>query len=188
MIKTINYPFTAILLIFITIGSSCNRVKYPYCPENFYARERLDSLLIEMVTIMGKRPKSIDKAASMLPEYRSYYEKLAREYELRFLFIGNDSVHYFYIIRPARNHTGNVNRAAGGYFSLDSTGQIVRFVEVFNTTILPVDELTEKGIPLFRMMIKTGNIDPFLRDRKLIEWPSETSHYDQELNEWVSNE
>ncbi len=174
------------ILVALTIGillSSCT--PNPYNPKTNVKHTSVDSLMVDLTTFMGKRPKGVKPSDRHNPKFREYYKDLSSEFSLIFYYVTPDDLHYFYALRPARNHTGKVNRAVGGRFSLNNEGRIIQFEELFNTRILPEAELKEIGLELFREMIQTGGIQKFISNKQLIEWPDSRTVYDGELNEWV---
>jgi hypothetical protein len=173
-----------LIATFLVVLVSCSENKTSYQASNYYAQERIDSLMLDVVYMMGRKPKNVNKDSVRLEKYNDFYLQQANEYKLAYLHVDSDSVHFFYIIRPARNHNGNVNRAAGGRFMIDTAGKIDGFEEVFNTTIMPVDTLIEVGLPLFEAMI-AGKTESFIHDKKFVEWPNAQSVYDTNINEWV---
>jgi hypothetical protein len=61
---------------------------------------------------------------------------------------------------------------------------MVEFVEVFNTRVLPEDELWDKGLQLFEHMVANGDVENH-PDRQLwVEWPDDRLKYDREKREW----
>lgn len=178
--------FLTFILVVLTIGillPSCT--KKPYNPQTNVKHTSVDSLMVDLTTFMGRRPKGLAPTERHNPKYRQYYTGLSAEFSLIYYYVTPDNLHYFYALRPARNHTGKVNRAVGGRFTLNNEGHIIRFEELFNTRILPEVELKETGLELFREMIQTGGIQKFIGNKKLIEWPDSRTVYDVEINEWI---
>ncbi len=178
--------FLTFFLVVLTTGillPSCT--KKTYNPQANVKHTSVDSLMVDLAIFMGKRPKGVRIAACHNPKYRQYYTELSAEFYLLYYHVTSDGYHYFYALRPARNHTGKVNRAVGGRFTLNNEGHIIRFEELFNTRILPKTELEQVGLELFKEMIQTGGIQKYIKNRQLIEWPDSKTVYDTELNEWV---
>jgi hypothetical protein len=173
-----------LVILFIAISMFSCKTEEKYSPLNIYSEAKIDSIKLELVTIMGRRPNNVDKETSRSPEFLQYYIDLSGKYDLLYL-TGQNDTNFFYMIRPARNHAGNVNRAVGGYYLIVEDDSITDFTEVFNTTIMPVEELKLKGLELFESMVRNGDIDEYFQDRQLIEWPSSRSVYDKTINEWV---
>jgi hypothetical protein len=175
------------LVLLAATYSSCSEGKNPYSPENNIIHDNIDSLKTDMVTYIGKRPRGALQGDRHRPEFRTWFSEMAQQYELMYYYVDENNLHYFYMIRPARNHTGNVNRGIGGMFETDSDLVITRFFEIFNTPIKPLDALREIGLSLFEEMIKTGNVEKWIGNKEYIEWPGIGSRYDETINEWVFN-
>lgn len=116
-------------------------------------------------------------------EFRDYYIESAQQFEYVYHHMTEDGVHYFYLIRPARNLERS-HRAVGGKFTTNEKLELVTFEELFNTTIMSDRVLREKGLLLFEEMIESGNVDRYLSDQNLIEWPDHRLKYDKEMREW----
>ncbi len=156
----------------------------PYQPEKLITYTHPDSLKVDLVTYIGKRPKTVLQENRHQPEHRPYFANLANEFELIYYY-PVDTRHYYYLLRPARNHSGNVNRAVGGWYNLNDSNEISHLVEVFNTHIMPVDDLKTIGLTLFEEMIASGAIELSVERKSIIEWPDDRTFYNDSINEWV---
>ncbi len=179
-----NFLFLFAIVILFT-SESCSDKSHVYQYNNYFTSAEIDSIMFDAVMIMGRRPKNTTREASLLPEHRPYYTNLVNDFSLKHIATNNDSIYYYFMLRPARNHTGWVNRGVGGYFSLNEEKRISGFVEVFNTPIMPKEEILHVGTELFEEMVKTGNIDKYLYRKEMIEWPDQRTEYDKSINEWV---
>ena len=176
--------FRTIILIFLTgiIAVSCGRKDF-YSPETYYSQELIDSLMVDVVTYMGKMPRSADNISRHDSIHREYYTEMSQEYQLHKLFVHEDGSHFYYIIRPARHPLGN-RRGVGGKFYLDENKQILDFEEIFVTPIANEEDIAALAEKLFMELIESGNVDKYLSDRNIIEWPDDRCHYDFEKKEW----
>jgi hypothetical protein len=180
---------TVLYFLFITIISACNLTHKPeedamqvYRIENFFSTHQIDTLLTDMVTYIGVKPKTATSQNRFDPEFRQYYIQYAAQFKMVYFFINEEGEHYFYLIRPARSVGGNL-RGAGGRFKMENE-KIYDFEEVFNTPVFGEDRLIETGAVLFLDMINTGNVDQYLGNRQFIEWPDDRLKYHKGLNEW----
>lgn len=172
-----------ILIILLTISfTACNTNQYS--PSVLMAHESSDSIMTELATFLGKRPRGVLREDRFNPEHKLHFENLAKRFELIYYHNDGDR-HYYYILRPARNHEGHVKRGVGGWFEKKGDARITTFMEVFNTPILPEKELKTKGLELFSEMIATGHLDKFQGNKAYIEWPDARTQYDPNINEWV---
>jgi hypothetical protein len=181
--KNFKYQIYLILgiTLFILFSGACSK-KVPYDPVSYYSQEFIDSLMIDIVTYMGRKPKAADYVTRNDEIYRPYYIEHSREFYIDKLFIDNDGTNYYYIIRPARHPLGN-RRAVGGKFRLDENMKLKDFQEIFVTQINNEENLKVLGNELFEIFI-SGEEKQFLTNREIIEWPDDRCQYDFEKKEW----
>ena len=177
-----KYVIKCICLVYV-FSLSCSHNEKKYSPENYYSADVIDSLMVDIVTYIGKKPKNADHITKYDPEYRNFYTEMSRDFNMRKLFIAEDGTHYFYIIRPARHPLGN-RRAIGGRFLLDEYFQIRDFEEIFVTRVSDEENLNATGIQLFNELVRYGDTGSYLFNREIIEWPDDRCKYDNEKKEW----
>lgn len=170
--------FTAALLIL----SSCGDEKSMYRFEKYFTADQRETLLIDIVTLIGKKPKTADYITRHHPEFRDYYTQLSKSFFMEYFHCNQDTC-YYYMIRPARSVRGNT-RGVGGKFTLDADGAIDYFEESFNTPIYPREELERIGWRLFRELIEQKSIAGLLWNVDYIEWPDSRLKYDKVKREW----
>lgn len=153
-----------------------------YKTENYFSQDQIDTLLVDITTYIGARPKTATSQTRFEPEFRKYYTASSKHYRLLYFFANEQGDHFFYLLRPARHTKGN-QRGVGGRFSFVH-GQINDFEEIFNTPVFDEDKLIEIGKTLFLEMIEAGNVDKYLGNKVFIEWPDGRLKYHKELNEW----
>ena len=174
------YLIVSIALVMV-LSEACSK-KVPHDPVSYYSQEFIDSLMIDIVTYIGRKPKAADYLTRHDKIYRSFYIEQSRDFYINMLFINDQGIHYYYIIRPARHPLGN-RRAVGGKFSLDENQKLKEIEEVFVTQVIDEDKLKEIGAELFEKLI-SGEEHKFLHNREIIEWPDDRCLYDREKNEW----
>jgi len=179
--KRLRILSTLIIIISVTILGCKQEEKYSI--NRYYSSQEQDSLLVKMVTYIGKKPKLADWQTRHEEQYIEYYKNLSKSFKFVYYHITIDSTHYYYLIRPARSTKGNT-RGVGGKFQLGENFQLIDFEEIFNTPILLEQDLVEVGRTLFVELITTGNIDRYLNNRSLIEWPDDRLRYDRVRKEW----
>jgi hypothetical protein len=178
--KTIAGLFCLLLLG----AGGCNFQRDPYAVEHYYNPAERDTLLLNMVTYIYKKPKSADYQTRHDPRYRPYYARELPNFELDRYYISADSTHYYFLIRPAR-HPGGNQRGVGGLFRVAGGNRIYDFEEIYNTPVLPEADIRDRGRLLFGEMVeKDGNISRYVNDKSLVEWPDERLKYDRQKNEW----
>lgn len=154
-----------------------------YDVEEYFPGPQKDTLLANMVTYIYRRPAKAKSESRTDPKFRSYYVRSAELFEYVYHYMTEDSVHYYYLIRPARNLERNY-RGVGGRFTTNEDLELVTFEEIFNTTIMDVPSLRQKGLLLFEELITQGNIDRYQSDQNLVEWPDHRLKYNKERREW----
>lgn len=151
--------------------------------EQYFPGTAKDSLLANMVTFIFKRPTSAINLDRTQPQFRAYYVKQLPTFQHAYHTVDADSTHWFYLIRPARSVEGD-KRGVGGWFRTNEAMDMVEFVEVFNTRIMPEHELLDKGLDLFEHMVANSDVETHPQRAPWVEWPDERLKYDREKREW----
>jgi hypothetical protein len=149
----------------------------------YFSEDAADTILVNAVTFIGRKPPLATSETRFNPEFREYYIEYSGSFSFFLYHIGNDSTHYFYMIRPARSIEGN-RRGVIGKFRMDDDMSLFEFEEFANTRIKSEQELKKTGITLFRELLENGNIRKHLPDTAIIEWPDSRLKYDKIKNEW----
>jgi hypothetical protein len=151
--------------------------------ENYYSSSDIDTLLVDFVAYIYKKPSMANYETKFNPEFRQYYINNTDRFEIVYYCI-KEGVHYYYLLRPARNEEGFKQRGVGGMFKRNLNNEIVDFEEVFNTVIMSADSLKNVGYHLFAQLSTAGEINEFINDRSIIEWPNGSLFYSKEKHEW----
>lgn len=175
-----NKIITLTGLVFILF--SCNSSR-KYDITRYHSQETIDTLLVNMVTLIGVKPKTADWQTRHLPQHRKHYVQIAKQFSFDRYYISPEGVHYFFMVRPARHARGN-QRGVGGKFRMNENLELYEFEELFNTPVMPYDQIIAKGREIFAEMINTGNVDNYVRRKDFIEWPDDRLKYDKQKNEW----
>jgi hypothetical protein len=176
-----HWIFCIVFIITILLVA-CKDEKKPYRFSNFYSSQIRDTLLVDMVTLIGKKPKTADYLSRHEARFRNYYIQLAESFNMEYFHQADDTC-YYYMIRPARSVRGNT-RGVGGKFTLDANDNIDYFEESFNTPIYPREDLERIGWRLFRELIEKRSISGLQWNVDYIEWPDDRLQYDTEKREW----
>lgn len=154
-----------------------------YSPTQFFTESEIDSLMVNIVTYIGKKPKYTTPTTRFDSKNRNYYTNLSKNFEMCYLHKENDTTYYYYILRPARSPQGN-SRGTGGFFNYKNNS-ITYLQEVFVTVINKnKEESIAKGINLFTEFITNKNIDTYIHNELFIEWPDQRVFYDTISHEW----
>lgn len=172
-------------LLLIGAGAGgCHGQQDPYAVAHYYSPDKQDTLLVNMITYIYRKPSPADHQTRHDPRYRRYYVGELPNFEIDRYFIASDSTHYYFLIRPARHPQGD-RRGVGGRFRLAQDTRIYDFEEIYNTPILPEEEIRKRGRLVFKEMVENkGNIDRYVDDKGLVEWPDDRLRYDRQKKEW----
>jgi hypothetical protein len=178
---------TLIIVIVFAIGAILFTLN-PFTSGNKYNIDRYidknlqDTLLTNVVTYMGVKPKYADFESRHEEQYRKFYVEQSKDYSFNKYFVDRNNRHYFYVIRPARHAVGN-RRAIGGWMMIDERMNIVDYYEVFVTHVMEEDTLEKIAPELFGMLIN-NNIQDLNHKHKRIEWPDDRLKYHPVKKEW----
>lgn len=157
-----------------------------YHVDRYVGKDLQDTLLTNVVTYMGVKPRYADFASRHEEQYRKFYVEQSKDYLFYKYFVAQDDRHYFYVIRPARHALGN-RRAIGGWMKVDEKMNILEYSEVFVTHVMEEDTLKKIAPELFGMLIN-NNIQDLNHKHKRIEWPDDRLKYDSVKKEWRYDE
>jgi len=156
--------------------------KDPYHVNRHIPKANQDSLLVDVVTYMGVKPRTANWENRTEPIFRKYYIHHAQEYSFHKYFIDENQTHFFYMIRPARHIDGN-RRGVGGFLKLDENFQITDYEEIFITKVFDEDYLKQIADDLFMALIN-NDLESYLKNREMIEWPDGRLKYHRQKREW----
>ncbi len=159
-----------------------NKDNQQYVVEHYIPAEKYDTLLVDMVTYMGVKPRHADYLTRHEPQHRGFYIKQAANYFIHAYYISDDGYHYYYMIRPAR-HPQYEHRAIGGKMKLDEEWRILEFEETFAIKPMTENSLKEIAVVLFPLLIQ-NKLHEGHDIWKWIEWPDDRCRYDKQKNEW----
>jgi hypothetical protein len=177
LITVLAIAVVATILVLNPSGAKIN-----YDINRFVDKQLQDTLLANVVTYMGVKPRYTDFESRHEEQYRKFYVEQSKGYSFYKYFVDQDDRHYFYVIRPARHALGN-RRAIGGWMKIDEKMNIVDYYEVFVTHVMEEDTLKKIAPELFGMLIN-NNIQDLNHKHKRIEWPDERLKYDPVKKEW----
>lgn len=171
------------LLILVCL-SSCERPS-KYDASRYFDKATQDTIMTNIITNIYKVPKGADPKRKRELEYRKLYANQLPQFQFVHYHIDQrDSVHYFYLIRPARNEKG-YKRGVLGKYRVDRDNNLLDFEEIANTPMLPENEILEKGEFLWDDLMYYGNIDRYYLNKAFIEFPDDRTRYDRVKKEWT---
>jgi hypothetical protein len=138
-----------------------------------------DTLLVDIVTLMGVKPRNTDWQSRHDAVHRSFYIRQADDYQIAHYHMAPDGWHYFLMIRPTRSAQPEHRRAIGGRFIPDGNFYPQQYEEIFVTRQMDESRIREISESLFSSMI-TGNFEK----SEPVEWPDERLKYDRNKKEW----
>ncbi len=162
------------------------REKEEYNVGNYYSEAELKINLSKIIPYIAKLENGVNYDNRFDSSKKDYFEEQQKtfKFSIEQYKITADSNHYFLIWKVAPS-LYKKKIAIGGRYKKDSSGKIYAFEEIFNTAKMPEEELKEKSFPLFDFMVKNGNVNKFLGDYLLIEFPDDRCTYDKENSRWV---
>jgi hypothetical protein len=178
LLAAVNLIFAALLITSCT-KKECERYRF----DRHFTPQQRDTLLVDMVTLIGKKPKTANYLTRHEAHHRPHYINLTSQFEMIHFHVTPSDTAYFYMIRPARSTQG-ITRGVGGKFTLDELGKPAYFEELFNTPVNDREELIKIGCLLFMELLNSGNVDAYLWNSDYIEWPDDRLKYDTEKQEW----
>lgn len=174
------FIFPAILFIVANFLNACSSTSgNNYEISNHLSDEVSDTLMVDIVTLMGVKPRNADWQSRHDAAYRSFYIRQAAEYEIEYYHIAPEGWHYFLMIRPTRSMQPGHKRAIGGRFIPDNNFYPQQYEELFVTRQMDESQIREISKSLFKSMI-SGNLEK----TESIEWPDDRLKYDRNKKEW----
>ena len=149
-----------------------------------YSKAEQDTLMTNLTTFIFRKPSSSTWETKFNPEFRSYFIENAYNLEITYLHHQSDSLYYYYLLRDARDNKGMAKRGVAGKFYLNEKMAVTGFEEFCNTPIYEENKLVEIGFTLMEEMVAVGNVNKFLKDKTVIEWPDGNLFYSTKKHEW----
>lgn len=156
--------------------------KDQYDVSNYYNSDDQKRVLTGIVTYIFEAPPQTLMQDRFQPKHQNYYSFHSNKFAIVKYFISNDSVHYFYVMRPGPKIAER--RAVGGHFRMTKDFKITDFREVFVTQLMSEEEVKGKSVFLFDDLVK-GDIKKDLVMSSYIQWPNPAAYYDSIKYEWA---
>ncbi|TVP45830.1 MAG: hypothetical protein EA341_14825 [Mongoliibacter sp.] len=180
-----RFIILTISVLSVLIFTSCKDQEKKFNIENFYGQSEQDTLMANIITHIYKVPRGADPKRKHDLEYRSLYVSQIPLFEfIHFHIEPEDSLHFFYLIRPARNERG-YKRGVLGQFKVDENFKLLDFKEVAVTPMLPREEILEKGDYLWKDLMYYKHVDRYYLNKEFVEFPDERTRYDKTKHEWT---
>ncbi len=147
------------------------------------ARSEQDRIFLQLVTLTDKRPAgaTVDNRDSVA--FVDYYTARLRVHEFGNYYIA-DSVRYFQLYKVVPS-LFKERIAIGGRYKTDGKGNITEFEELYTTPKLKPEVFEETANELFLEMVNKGNVDAYLKQKAMIEFPDANCHYNKETRSWI---
>jgi hypothetical protein len=157
----------------------------PYKVEWYFSDSEKDTILTNIITYTSQYARGATNTTRFEPQFRKEYVSRLSQYKFANYYVGPDSVHYFFIIRPVGS--GVFQRGVGGKFRMGKNLTPTDYEELWCTPHFKDEKvIDERGNFLFKAMIKNGNIDKYLTMKLYVEWPDSMLVYDKNIHEWVA--
>ena len=171
-------------IFFVGVLSSCG--SDPYDPSKFLTPESQQKLIRETVYYSMKLAPNANHETKFDKEFDWYYDRAAKEVEVMKYFTDEKGDQYFLMSRVARSITPMLE-GIGGKISVDNSGKLNAYEEIFRTWKMEDDSLKIRGAMLFDRMVKGKDLSLFyakFQGDKYIEFPNERFSFDKKLRLW----
>lgn len=155
-----------------------------YKDQNKFTADEQDSLLVNLTSFIFAKPDAAQWDTKFELRFRQYFIDNSNQLELIYLKQMADSSYYYYLIRDARDRSGYRNRGVAGRFRMNADMSLYDFEEIINTPAAGHDKLVEMGGLFMDELVQSGNLDKFLDDKTMVEWPDGRLFYSKEKFEW----
>jgi hypothetical protein len=169
------------LLVFL---SACDKA------DKYTAIQTLDeatqtALLPKIVRYSAKKPKGITDAERFESRFDEYYAEKQKSYQWKLAF-RQDTLLYFLVtnIAPSLHQK---RKAIAGVLSYDKDFNITSYKEIFRTFKMKEDELTQKSLFLFDLMVNGKDLTPYYPENsqeEYIEFPDKNNVFDTQTRAW----
>jgi len=172
-------------IYFILVFTACGK-KDDFKVENYIDGEFKTTLLEMTFPYLAKLEHGVNYENRFDTINKSYFIERQKMHQFSFerYFITKDSVHYFLIWKVAPSRFVK-KIAIGGRYKVDANGLFYDFEEIFNTPKMELDELKTKGDMLFAYMVEHGNVDAYLGDFLVVEFPDGNCMYGKGQSKWI---
>lgn len=161
----------------------CSESKDKYSIDTYYDKATQETILTNAIILIYKTPKGVRKEEKQKPEIRPLYQNMMPQFKWVYYYVDDEDYNHFYMVRPAKNTKGYV-RGVAGKFKLADDLSLLEFEEIFNTPMLPEEEVLSKGEYLWQDLMHYGHVDRYFLNKGFIEFPDERCRYDFEKKEW----
>ncbi|MFY7651384.1 MAG: hypothetical protein ACOVQE_01725 [Chitinophagaceae bacterium] len=178
--------FSVILLVCFLFGLSCNNEKIQYIPNDQLTNLQQHQLVNYVIRYIGKLPAKANHQNKFDSSFNNYYQELAKEHNLLFLY-KRDRIVYFAYYRQAPSLQLKYVTIAGTV-EINSNGAFQNIKEAFRTWKMPLDELKEVSAKLFDEWVNGKDLSKYYPENSgeeyIIEFPSAKVIYNDSLHVW----
>lgn len=153
-------------------------------PSLYFSKNELDSIIVDLTTYIYKKPDGISWESKFDKKHRTYYVINSVNFELIYLNKHNENSYYFYLLRPAKDANGWQQRGVGGKCVVSNKGELIDLEEIINTKIFERYELLAIGNYFMSSISDSIQLDSFINEKDIIEWPDGQLFYSKEKKEW----
>jgi len=147
-----------------------------------------DTLLTNLATYIFRKPADAQWNTKFESRFRPFYIENRLNFEIIYMYQNTDSSYYFYLFRDAQSRNLYSKRGVLGRMNLDSNLVISNFEEIVNTPAASEEKLKEIGLVLMEEIVASGNVNKYLTDKTIVEYPNDQVFYSKEKFEWRSVE
>lgn len=174
----LSYISTLLLCIFF-IGCENS-----YKPDSLSKKE-YEELLLKLAPYNNKKPDEIDFPERFTKKVTPYYVEVVKvtQASIEYYYEADTAIFFFYKHKDVTSLFEHY-RGLGGYFKMDDDKNITFLNLLYHTPRLTKEEMSQRGIELFKEMVTVGNVSKFLGNKKYIHTPNADFYYDTKTNRW----
>jgi len=178
------------LLLLAAFACSNNADVNRYAALNSLNDAEQEKFIYEIIRYMGKLAPQADHLNKLEDRFDEAYRSIASDHRLD-LFHTDDATGFTFFLASRIAPSLHVRRIGiGGRMSVNESGEITHYEELFRTWRMPDKDLFEKGGMLFMKMINNEDLSPYYPENsgkeEYIEFPNSDTYFDTDERVWVS--
>ena len=177
-------PSVFFLALLSLLLSACG--KDPHKPDGFLTREQQEKIIEQSVRYSAKLAPQATHETKFDTAYNWYYEKAAKEYDLRAVKPDVEGSYFFLMTRKARS-IWPAREAIGGKINIDKDNNLLDYEEEFRTWKMTEDSLNTRAFELFDLMTQKKDLTPYrskFKGDRYIEFPDDRWYFNKTDKRW----
>jgi len=158
-------------------------------PKDQLGETQYEKYKMMLTPYVNKKPDAISFEQRFDVDQRPYYKELNIHTGAEIShFQESDTAKFFFYQSKDLTSLYEHYRGLGGYFKTNEADSIIFVNLLYHTPRLTRAEMDKRSCELFKEMIRKGNVDKFLGDKKYVHTPNADFEYDTRTNRWVYTE